>query len=122
MSRKTELLLAVILLLTVAAESKKKSEDDYEWTFTVTAISAGSASSHRYCPMTLTAGRTIYTVYSQTWQCVTFPVGSQVKGTFTKGVMLSVTVRADEMELMYYSAKGKLQTVRYVVDSQSAMP
>jgi hypothetical protein len=113
-------LLALILLLTITSEGKKKTEDDFEWTFTVTSASAGSASAHRYCPMTLTDGQTVYTVYSQSWQCVTFPVGSQVKGTFTKGVNLSVTVRANEMELMYYSKDGKLHTVRYVVETQTA--
>jgi hypothetical protein len=122
MKHKSVVLLAMILLLAIAAESKKKSEDDFEWTFTVTAASAGSASLHRYCPMTLTAGRTVYSVYSQSWQCITFPVGSQVKGTFTKGVWLSVGVHAEEMELMYYAKGGKLQTVRYVVDTQAAAP
>jgi hypothetical protein len=57
-------LLAAFLLLTIYAHSKKKTEDDFEWTFTVTASSAGSASAHRYCPMTLTAGDAAYSVYS----------------------------------------------------------
>jgi hypothetical protein len=115
-------LLAVLLLFTVAAHGTKKTEDDFEWTFAVTASSAGSASAHRYCPMTLTAGQMAYAVYSQSWQCITFPVGSQVKGTFTKGVNLSITVHANEIELMYYAKDNKLHTVRYVVDSQAAVP
>lgn len=113
-------LLAAFLLLAVYAYSKKKTDDDFEWTFTVTASSAGSASAHRYCPMTLTTGDAAYSVYSQSWQCVTFPLQSQVKGTFTKGIWLSVGVHADAIQLMYHTAKGKLETVTYVVDTQSA--
>jgi hypothetical protein len=112
--------LALVLLLTVTSEGKTKSEADFEWAFTVTSVSAGSASAHRYCPMTLTAGEVAYSVYSQSWQCVTFPIQSQVKGTFTKGVWLSVGVHADAIELMYHTEKGKLKTVTYVVDTQSA--
>ena len=122
MKHKSALLLGLSMLLSIPAESTKKTEADFEWTFTVSASSAGSASAHRYCPMTLTAGQTVYAVYSQSWQCVTFPVGSQVKGTFTKGVNLSITVHADEIELMYYAKNNKLHTVRYVVDSQATVP
>jgi hypothetical protein len=106
--------------LAITAQGKKKTEDDFEWTFTVTSTSAGSASAHRYCPMTLTAGDVAYNVYSQSWQCITFPINSQVKGTFSKGVWLSVGVHADAIELMYHAENGKLRTITYIVDTQTA--
>jgi hypothetical protein len=110
-------LFAVFLLITVAAESKKKTEDDFNVLFTVTAVYAGSSVLSRYCPMTLIAGSVAYVIHATYWNCATFPVRSQVKGKFdTSGI------HAGNIELMYYSDKGKLKSDWYIVDSQVAVP
>jgi hypothetical protein len=111
------LALIAILLLTVAAESKKKTEDDFNVFFTVTGIFSSSSVLSRYCVMNLTTGSVAYSIHASYWNCATFQVRSQVKGKFdTSGI------HAGNIELMYYSDKGKLKSDWYIVDSQVAAP
>jgi hypothetical protein len=114
-------ILLVVVLLAVGAAAKTKNPDDYDTVFTVMAASTGGAS--RYCPMTVSTGGAVYEIYSRTWQCTTYPVGTQVGGRFTNGIWLSALppVHADEIELTYWK-KGRLKTLRFVVDSVEAQP
>jgi len=116
--------LAAVALLASGAAAKDKNPDDYKTLFTVTAVSTGDSTTSHYCPMTVTDGHTVYVIYSQTWQCRSYPVGTQVGGRLVaQGFVLSVLppVRADKMELTYLK-KGKLKTGAYVVDTEAAVP
>jgi len=56
-----------------------------------------------------------YVIHATYWNCMTFPVHSQVRGRLTRAG------NNPQVELMYYS-KGKLKSNSYVVDSQAAIP
>lgn len=116
MKRKLTLLLAMILSFTIAAESKKKTEDDFNVLFTVTGIFSSSSALSRFCVMSLTADSVEYAIHAPYYSCATFPIRSQVKGKFMTGF------HTGDIELMYYSDKGKLKSDWYVVDSQIAVP
>ena len=115
--------LAVVMLV-IGAAAKDKNADDYKTVYTVTAVSTGDSKTSYYCPMTVTDGHTVYVIHSQTWQCQSYAVGTQVGGRLiAQGIVLSVLppVRADKIELTYWR-KGKLKTGAYVVDAENAAP
>lgn len=118
MRGKYALRVSAFLLLAVAAEGKKKTEADFSYTFSVIGTSVGSMKADRWCVMTLTDSSSVYHVYSNTWQCQPFSVGSEVKGRHTTyPLMLQY---APAIELMWHNDKGKLKTHTYIVDSEES--
>jgi hypothetical protein len=115
--RNKSILLAFVLLLIVVAAAKKENDADFDMTFTVTGTS--QPVGNHYCPMSLRAASIEYSVYAESWQCVSFPVGTQVQGRL---VRVAQWLRYDQgIEVMYHSKGGKMETQKYVVSASKAV-
>jgi hypothetical protein len=111
--RYKSILLAFVLLLMVVAVAKT-NEADYNVDFTVTATLPKAGFGHSYyCPVTLQTALVAYNVYSESWQCVTFPVGTQLKGRLESN---------DQRIEVIYNVKGdKFDKQKYAVSSSQAV-
>jgi hypothetical protein len=112
-------ILAVILLLLCCAplNAKKHTIDEYDIQFTVTGHSqSGPLGGHHYCPMTLQSEIGTMLVYSLTWQCRQYPIGSHLNGRMTT-YPIDIMVETDAIEFGYVD-NGKLKRFTFIVEQQ----